>query len=58
MRQERQIELLARIANAGEGLHGLYGSSSMVSDAAMYVDPERFAAEQRVLFREGPVFLA
>ena len=56
MRQERQIELLDRIANAGEGLHGLYGSSSMVSDAAMYVDPERFAAEQRVLFREGPVF--
>lgn len=56
MRRERQIELLDRVAAAGERLEGLYGPSSMVNDAATYVDPERFAIERRVLFRSGPVF--
>jgi len=56
MRRERQIELLSRVAEAGERLEGLYGEASMINDASTYVDPERFAIEQRVLFREGPVF--
>jgi phenylpropionate dioxygenase-like ring-hydroxylating dioxygenase large terminal subunit len=56
MRQERQIELLDRIAAAGDRLEGLYGPESMINDAASYVDADRFAREQRVLFREGPVF--
>ena len=56
MRQERQIELLDRIASAGPRLEGLYGESSMTNDASAYCDPARFEIEQRVLFREGPVF--
>ena len=56
MRQERQVELLERVAAAGSRLEGLHGDSSMINDASTYCDPERFAIEQRVLFREGPVF--
>ncbi len=56
MRKERQIELLERVAAAGDHLEGLYGPSSMINDAATYVDADRYAIEQRVLFRSGPVF--
>ncbi len=56
MRQERQIELLERVAAAGPRLQGLHVDSSMINDASTYCDPERFAVEQRVLFREGAVF--
>lgn len=56
MRRERQIELLQRVADAGKHLEGLYGPATMVNDASAYTDPDRFAIEQRVLFRGGPVF--
>jgi phenylpropionate dioxygenase-like ring-hydroxylating dioxygenase large terminal subunit len=56
MRRERQIELLERVAAAGRRLEGLYGPESMVNQASAYTDRDRFAIEQRVLFREGPVF--
>ena len=56
MRQERQIELLDRVADAGDRLQGLHAESSMINDAAAYTDPDRFEIERRVLFREGPVF--
>ncbi|MFV0526670.1 MAG: aromatic ring-hydroxylating oxygenase subunit alpha [Acidimicrobiales bacterium] len=56
MRQERQIELLQRVADAGPHLEGLFGSSSMTNQASAYTDPDRFALEQQVLFRGGPVF--
>ena len=56
MRKERQLELLDRVAAAGDRLEGLYGESSLVNDAVNYCDPARFEIEQRVLFREGPVF--
>jgi phenylpropionate dioxygenase-like ring-hydroxylating dioxygenase large terminal subunit len=57
MRHERQIELLDRVAEAGPRLAGLQGEASMVNRAAAYTDAGRFAAEQRHLFREGPVFV-
>lgn len=56
MRRERQIELLERVANSGDRREGLHGDASMVTDASAYTDEKRFAIEQRVLFREGPVF--
>jgi phenylpropionate dioxygenase-like ring-hydroxylating dioxygenase large terminal subunit len=56
VRKERQIELLERVASAGPHLEGLYGPSSMINDASVYTDPGRFAVEQRVLLRQGPVF--
>ena len=56
MRKERQIELLERVANAGERLEGLYGESSMVNQASHYCNPERFEVELEALFRGGPVF--
>jgi phenylpropionate dioxygenase-like ring-hydroxylating dioxygenase large terminal subunit len=56
MRKERQRELLQRVADAGQRLEGLYGPATMVNDASAYTDPDRFAVEQRVLFRNGPVF--
>ena len=34
MRRERQIELLSRVAEAGERLEGLYGEASMINDAS------------------------
>lgn len=58
MRHERQMELLDRVANAGERRRGLFGEASSVNDPSAYVDPDRFAIEQRVLFREGPVFFS
>lgn len=57
MRRDRQVELLQRVADAGPHLAGLHGDHSMVNPAAAYTDPERFAAESRVLFREGPTLL-
>lgn len=57
MRHERQVELLARVEGAGPRLTGLFGEASSVQPAAAYSDAERFALEQRVLFREGVTFL-
>ncbi len=57
MRQQRQVELLQRIADAGLRLTGLFGDESIVNPATAYTDPDRFRAEQRVLFRNGPVLL-
>ncbi|MFV0260212.1 MAG: aromatic ring-hydroxylating oxygenase subunit alpha [Acidimicrobiales bacterium] len=56
MRRERQIELLQRVADAGPHLEGLFGATSMTNQASTYTDPARFALEQQVLFRPGPVF--
>ncbi len=56
MRHERQVEILERIEAAGPRRVGLFGPESMVNPASVYTDPVRFAAERRVLFREGPVF--
>jgi phenylpropionate dioxygenase-like ring-hydroxylating dioxygenase large terminal subunit len=57
MRQERQVELLQRVAESGAHFAGLHGSRSMINPASAYTDPERFAKEQRVLFRDGPTLL-
>ena len=57
MRQERQVELLERVAAAGPRLTGLHGAASATNPATSYTDPQRFEVEQEVLFREGPVFL-
>ena len=43
MRQERQIELLDRVAQAGPRLEGLQASASMVNGASVYTDPDRYA---------------
>jgi phenylpropionate dioxygenase-like ring-hydroxylating dioxygenase large terminal subunit len=57
MRHERQVELLQRVADSGEHFAGLHGTRSMVNPASAYTDPERFARELRVLFRDGPTLL-
>ena len=57
MRQERQVELLERVAASGAHFAGLHGEHSMVNPATAYTDPERFATELRVLFRNGPTLL-
>jgi phenylpropionate dioxygenase-like ring-hydroxylating dioxygenase large terminal subunit len=56
MRKQRQIELLERVAAAGPHLRGLHAPASMVNPASAYTDPDRFAREQRILFRDGPLF--
>jgi phenylpropionate dioxygenase-like ring-hydroxylating dioxygenase large terminal subunit len=56
MRHERQVELLTRIADAGEHLGGLRAPASIIRAAHTYTDDGRFAEELRILFREGPVF--
>lgn len=58
MRHERQVELLRRVAHAGEHLRGLHAAASAVHPASAYTDPDRFERERRLLFREGPVFFA
>lgn len=58
MRHERQIEVLERIADAGPHLRGLQAPGVRVHPASAYTDETRFAREQRVLFRDGPVFFA
>ncbi len=57
MRQARQVELLERVAASGAHFAGLHGEHSMVNQATAYTDPERFATELRVLFRNGPTLL-
>jgi nitrite reductase/ring-hydroxylating ferredoxin subunit len=57
MRHERQVELLQRVADSGEHFAGLHGPRSMVNPASAYTDPQRYADELRVLFREGPTLL-
>jgi nitrite reductase/ring-hydroxylating ferredoxin subunit len=57
VRHERQVELLQRVADAGAHLAGLHGPRSMVNPASAYTDPERFAKELAVLFRNGPTLL-
>ena len=58
MRHERQMELLDRVAAAGPGMAGLHAEHAMVNPASAYTDPCRFETEQRLLFRDGPVFFA
>ena len=57
MRKQRQIELLERVEASGAHFSGLHGDHSMINPASAYTDPERFAVEQRVLFRNGPTLL-
>jgi nitrite reductase/ring-hydroxylating ferredoxin subunit len=56
MRRERQVELLRRVAESGQRFEGLHATASRTNDASAYTDPDRFALEQRMLFRAGPVF--
>lgn len=56
MRHERQVELLARVAAAGDHLRGLQAPASVVSPARAYTDPARFERERQALFRDGPVY--
>jgi phenylpropionate dioxygenase-like ring-hydroxylating dioxygenase large terminal subunit len=57
MRHARQVELLERVAASGPHFAGLHGDHSMVNRASAYTDPDRFATEMRVLFRDGPTLL-
>jgi phenylpropionate dioxygenase-like ring-hydroxylating dioxygenase large terminal subunit len=60
MRHERQLELLRRIEAAGVSLNSEpwpLAEATMRQPASAYADPERFAREMRVLFRQGPVML-
>ena len=56
MRHERQVELLRRVARAGDHLAGLHAEASRTNPASAYTDPDRFAREMATLFRGGPVF--
>jgi phenylpropionate dioxygenase-like ring-hydroxylating dioxygenase large terminal subunit len=58
MRHERQVELLQRLADAGEHLHGLHAPASVTIPSSTYTDAERFQRERDVLFRRGPTFFA
>jgi phenylpropionate dioxygenase-like ring-hydroxylating dioxygenase large terminal subunit len=58
MRQERQVQLLERVAASGPHLAGLHAETSAWNDASAYTDPSRFADEVRTLFRHGPGFFA
>jgi phenylpropionate dioxygenase-like ring-hydroxylating dioxygenase large terminal subunit len=58
MNHARQVQLLERVAAAGPNLAGLHGESSMVHDAAVYTDPDRFDREMQRLFRSWPVLFA
>ncbi len=57
MRHERQVELLQRLANSGPHFQGMHAPHSMVNPASAYTDPDRFARELKVLFRNGPTLL-
>lgn len=56
MRRERQVALLKRVEQSGERFKGLHAAAGRVNRASAYSDPARFALEQKVLFRAGPVF--
>jgi len=56
MRHERQVELLRRVADAGDHLRGLHAPASMTNPASCYTDQAHFERERQLLFRQGPVF--
>ncbi len=56
MRHERQVELLQRVADAGDHLRGLQAPASVTSPASRYADVAWFERERQLLFRDGPVF--
>lgn len=56
MRQERQIELLKRVAASGNHLRGLQTGYSATNTASAYTDPDRFEQEITKLFKPGPLF--
>ena len=56
MRHERQVELLRRVADAGDHLRGLHAPASMTNPASCYTDQAHFERERQELFRDGPVF--
>ncbi|HUN51858.1 MAG TPA: aromatic ring-hydroxylating dioxygenase subunit alpha [Candidatus Sulfotelmatobacter sp.] len=57
MRVARQIELLDRLVGVDVSQPWNYAPASMRNPAAAYTDPERFARERRILFRERPQFV-
>jgi phenylpropionate dioxygenase-like ring-hydroxylating dioxygenase large terminal subunit len=60
MRHERQIELLRRLEQAKPSLDSEPWPQAETCGrfpASTYIDPTRFEAEKRVLFRQGPVNL-
>jgi len=56
MRHQRQVELLKRVEASGDHFKGLHAQSSRTNPVSAYTDPDRFGAEQKSLFRSGPVF--
>ncbi len=56
MRHEREVELIAKVAQSGERQAGLFGTHSHVRAASVYTDDARFVSELN-LFREGPVLM-
>jgi phenylpropionate dioxygenase-like ring-hydroxylating dioxygenase large terminal subunit len=54
MKRERELELLARLADPAAERPGPLGRRSMRNAASAYTCPERFARERRALFRERP----
>ena len=57
MRHERQVELLRRLKGLDPHTPWPLAPHSLRNSAAAYVDPSRFEAEKRVLFRRRPQML-
>ncbi|HXZ84920.1 MAG TPA: aromatic ring-hydroxylating dioxygenase subunit alpha [Myxococcota bacterium] len=57
MKRERELELLARLADPAATWPGPLGPHSLRNPASAYTCPERFAREQRALFRRRPNLL-
>ena len=57
MNRERELELLARLADPAAGRPGPLGAHSMRNAASAYTSAERFARERSALFRRLPNLL-
>jgi phenylpropionate dioxygenase-like ring-hydroxylating dioxygenase large terminal subunit len=57
MNHERELELLARLADPAAQLPGPLGAHSMRNPSSAYTCPERFARERDALFRRRPNLL-
>ena len=57
MSRQQQINLLKRLLNYVESRTTSMADAPWRNDASVYADPDHFAREQQILFRQHPILM-